>query len=59
MQAAYFTPAALFEGGGGAGCSAFSALLAAARYWLQGAVPPWTSLDRVAGAESGIVMLIP
>ena len=59
MQAAYFTPVASLEGGGGAGWAALSALLAAARYWLQGAVPPWTSLDSVAGAESGMMTLIP
>ena len=29
------------------------------RYWLQGEVPPWTSLDSVSGAPSGMMTLIP
>ena len=44
---------------GGAGWAARNALLAATRYWLQGAVPPCTSFDSVSGAERRMVMLIP
>src|SRR5579863_4338071 len=59
MQAANFTPEASLEGRAGAGWAARNELLAAARYWLHGPLPPWTSPDNASEAPMGMVMLIP